>query len=346
MKRIVVCGVQTLFVRGGAEMHVDNLRRQLESRGLIVDQVNLPYKDMPRIEILKGFIAWRALNLLEMHGNKIDMVIGTKFPSYAVNHPNKVVWLIHQHRQAYELYGTRYSDMHTRIDGKVFSRLVRWMDKSSLKNAKKVFTNSGNVSKRLLKYNNIQGEPLYHPPKLHQLFRNDGHGDYILAVGRMEPIKRVDLIVRAMAYSSSGVRCVIVGDGLQLAELKALASQLGLDGRVTFAGNVSDCDLVDLYAGCAGVIYPPYDEDYGYVTVEAFLSRKPVITTDDSGGTLEFVKDQVTGYISPPDPQALGAYIDEVYCRKDMSASMGEAGYEVVKDISWDNVLDRLTETL
>ena len=327
-------------------MHVDNLGQQLQSRGFIVDNVNLPYKDMPRWEIIKGFMAWRVLNLLEMHGNKVDMVIGTKFPSYAINHPNKVVWLMHQHRQAYELYGTTYSDMHTRIDGRLFARLVRWMDKSSLGQAKKVFTTSSNVSGRLLKYNHIQSEPLYHPPTLQKLFRNDGHGDYILAVGRLEPIKRVDLIVRAMAYSKSGCKCVIVGDGLQLAELRQLASGLGLEERVEFAGRVSDCELVDLYAGCAGVIYPPYDEDYGYVTVEAFLSKKPVITTNDSGGILEFVKDQVTGRVSPPDAQALGAYIDEIYCNKDISTSMGEAGYEAVKDISWDNVLDRLTETL
>ena len=345
MKRIVICGVQTLFVKGGAEVLVDTLRQQLESRGLTVDAVNLPYKDVPRGEILKGFMAWRVMNLLEMHGNKIDMVIGTKFPSYAVNHPNKVVWLVHQYRQAYELYGTPYSDMHTRVDGRVFSQFVRWMDTSSLKSAQKVFTISGNVSARLLKYNKIKSEPLYHPPMLHQCLRNDGYGNYLLAVSRMEPIKRVDLILKAMSYSTSGCRCVIVGDGLQFAELKALASKLGLDGRVTFAGHVSDQELIELYAGCMGVIYPPYDEDYGYVTIEAFLSKKPMITTDDSGGILEFVKHEVTGYVSPPDPKALGSYIDELYCDKNACSVLGEAGYELVKDISWNTALDRLLET-
>ncbi|MSQ15875.1 MAG: glycosyltransferase [Dehalococcoidia bacterium] len=346
MKRIVICGVQTLFVKGGAEVLVETLGQQLESRGLTVDTVNLPYKDIPRWEILKGFMAWRAMNLLEMHGNKIDMVVDTKFPSYAVKHPNKVVWLVHQYRQAYELYGTPYSDMHTRIDGRLFSRFVRTMDKTSLKTAQKVFTISGNVSARLLKYNNIQSEPLYHPPRLRECFRNDGYGDYLLAVSRMEPIKRVDLVLKAMSHSISGCRCVIVGDGLQLAELKALASKLGLDGRVTFAGRVNDQELIDLYAGCMGVVYAPYDEDYGYVTIEAFLSKKPVITTDDSGGILEFVKHGLTGYVSAPDPKALGACIDELYCGKNACSAMGEAGYELVKDISWNTALDQLLATL
>src|SRR5689334_708410 len=101
--RVVICGVQTLFVRGGAESLVGELERELSARDFRVDVVNLPYKDVPRGEILKGFLMWRYLHLLEMHGQRIDLVIGTKWPSYAPRHPNKVVWLVHQHRQAYEL---------------------------------------------------------------------------------------------------------------------------------------------------------------------------------------------------------------------------------------------------
>ena len=55
-------------------------------------------------------LAWRLLDLSEVDGQRIDLVIATRFPSYLVKHPNKVVWLVHQLRQAYDLHGTRYSD--------------------------------------------------------------------------------------------------------------------------------------------------------------------------------------------------------------------------------------------
>ena len=60
-----------------------------------------------------------------------------------------------------------------------------------------------------------------------------------------------------------------------------------------------------LYARCACVFYAPWDEDYGLVTLEAFHSGKPVVTTDDSGGVLEFVKDGETGLVTRPDPLAV-----------------------------------------
>ncbi len=166
-RRVVICGVQTLFVRGGAESLVSSLEHELADRGFTVDVVNLPYKDVPRSEILKGFLWWRWLNLLAMHGRPVDLVIGTKFPSYAVQHPNKVVWLVHQHRQAYQLYGTKYSDMHTRPDGQLFAWLVRRLDRWGLGDARGLYAISGNVADRLRRYNGLTALPLYPPPRLH-----------------------------------------------------------------------------------------------------------------------------------------------------------------------------------
>ena len=92
---------------------------------------------------------------------------------------------------------------------------------------------------------------------------------------------------------------------------------------MTFTGAITERQLIDLYAGALAVVFPPFDEDYGYVTLEAFLARKPVITTTDAGGPLEFVDDGVTGLVCEPTPEALGAAIARLAAR---SAARAVAG--------------------
>src|SRR6185295_12776263 len=180
-------------------------------------------------ELLKGSLAWRLVNLTEAAGKHIDLVIATRFPSYLVKHPNKVVWLIHQLRQAYDLLGTDYSDFSAREprDAKALE-MIRAMDRRTL------------------------GE--------------------------------------------TPVRCCIGGTGPEKDALAELIQRLGLQDRVELAGWIEDRGVAEHYANCLGVYYAPYDEDYGYVTVEAFKAAKPVITTADAGGVLEFVEDGVNGF--------------------------------------------------
>ena len=122
---------------------------------------------------------------------------------------------------------------------------------------------------------------------------------------------------------------------------------LGVEDRVQLLGFVSAEELVDLYAGCRAAYYAPLNEDYGYVTVEAFLSRKPVVTTKDAGGPLEFVEDDVSGVVAPPEAAALAQAIDRLWALPESRLrDMGEAGFARVRDISWDHVIDRLTEAV
>ncbi len=343
MSRIVVCGVQTLYVRGGAELLVDSLVDALRERDHQVDVVNLPYVDVPRHHILYGYLAWRMLNLQAVHGRSIDMVIPTKSPSYAVSHPNKVVWLVHQHRQAYELFGTRYSDMHLRPDGRLFAGLVRRLDAWSLGSARRLCSISRTTAERAQRYNGLQVQPVYPPPRLAARLRPGEDGDYVLAPGRFEPIKRFGLIVQAMAQVKGPLRLLIAGDGMERPLLDALVERHGLQGRVTFLGRVTDDELIDLYAGCLGVVYPPYEEDYGYVTVEAFLARKPVVSVTDSGGVMEFLQDGVNGFVAEPTPAALAAALDRLWDARERASELGANGYETVKGITWDAVAAALT---
>ena len=77
------------------------------------------------------------------------------------------------------------------------------------------------------------------------------------------------------------------------------------------------------------MLYPPYDEDFGYVTLEAFLSRKPVITATDSGGPNEFVVDGVNGFVRAPEAGGVRRRDQRARPRSEArAASLGDAGYD------------------
>ena len=343
--RIVICATQVPFSHGGAEMLVDSLRDELKARDFEVDVAAIPFHWPTRVELLKGSLAWRLVNLEEAGGKRIDRVIATRFPSYLVRHPNKVVWLIHQLRQAYDLLGTRYSDFTDRQprDAKVLE-MIRAMDRRTLSEARAVYTISGNVADRLRRNNQVAAEVLYPPPKLDPLYHPGPSGDYVFTVGRLDPLKRFDLLVRAMKHTETPVRCRIAGTGPERDALSDLIARLGLQEKVELLGWVEDRDVVEHYANCLGVYYAPYDEDYGYVTVEACKAAKPVVTTADAGGVLEFVEDGRNGFVCPPDsPREIGARIDTLYLDREKAYAMGLAGQAKVREITWDRVIARLT---
>lgn len=342
IRRVAVCEAQVPFVQGGAESHVRQLLAHLRARGYEAELVSVPFKWYPKEEILAHAAAWRLLDLSESNGEPIDVVIATKFPTYFVRHPNKVAWVIHQYRAAYELCGTPYSDFeHTERDVHLRDRLIR-LDRQMLGECRRVFTNAQNTARRLERFNGIRAEPLYHPPPLADRLRPGPYGHYVLLVSRLEAIKRVDLAIRAMAHVPPPLRLVIVGEGTQRTALAALVEELGLRDRVTFAGATTEEELVALYAEALAVVFAPYDEDYGYVTLEAFLARKPVITTTDAGGPLEFVEDGTTGVICPPDPEALAAAVARLDANRSLAAALGAAGYERARRITWAGVIEKL----
>ncbi|MEO6214042.1 MAG: glycosyltransferase family 4 protein, partial [Vicinamibacterales bacterium] len=284
MSTILVCEAQVPFVHGGAEIHVRELVRELRARGHLAELVSVPFKWYPKEEILPHAAAWRLLDLTESNGRAVDLVIASKFPTYFARHPNKVAWLIHQYRAVYELCGTVYSDFsHTEQDVGLRDRLIR-LDTEMLGECRALFTNAKNTAKRLETFNGLRAEPLYHPPRLAPRLRAGDYGNYVLSVGRIEAVKRVDLIVRAMADVDPAVRLVVAGDGTQRENVERAAADAGVSDRTMFLGTIDDDQLVDLYADALAVVYPPFDEDFGYVTLEAFLARKPVITCIDSGG--------------------------------------------------------------
>ncbi len=304
IRSVVVCEAQVPFVHGGAELHVRQLVANLRLHGYRAERVSIPFKWYPKDRLLTHAAAWRMVDLTESNGEPIDAVIATKFPTYFAKHPNKITWLFHQYRAIYDLCGTPYSEFdHLEGDVRLRARLIA-LDGEVLGESIRLFSNARNTASRLETYNGLSAEPLYHPPPLADRLKPGPFGDYVLSVGRLETVKRVDLIVRALALVA-GVRLVVVGQGPLRAPLEALAIETGVADRVVWAGGVDDRQLVDLYAGALAVVFPPYDEDYGYVTLEAFLAGKPVVTTTDAGGPLEFVENGITGLVVAPEPRAI-----------------------------------------
>lgn len=342
---IVVCASQVPFRTGGAEVLVGSLQHALIERGFHTETVQLPFKWYPRSQILKSCVAWRMLDLTESDGEAIDLVIATKFPSYVVKHPRKVTWLVHQFRQVYDQFGTPLSDFTECEEDRGYRDAITSLDDRTLRESRHVFTIARNVARRLARFNNISAEAVYPPPKLSGLYRNEDPDDYIFTVSRLDRSKRLDLLIRAMARVRTGARLVIAGAGPERDDLARLVEELTLQDRVSMLGYVRDEELVALYARCVAVAYVPFDEDYGYVTVEAFASGKPVITANDCGGVLEFVEDGVTGFVTNGTAESIAARIDELWLHRDHARSLGQEGQARVKDISWDNVIDRLIES-
>ena len=341
MKTVLVCEAQVPFVHGGAEFLVRSLVTELTRRGYKADRASVPFKWYPKEELLAQAAAWRLVDLSESNGMPIDTVIATKFPTYFVRHPNKVTWLVHQYRAIYDLCGTSYSEFdHTERDVRLRDRLIG-LDNTALGESKRLFTIARNLTARLARFNGLEAEALYHPPPLAGRLTAGPYGDYVLSVGRLEATKRVDLIIAALAQVPR-VRLLVAGDGPLRPQLEAIARDHGVADRVTFAGGLDDDHLARLYSRALGVVFPPYDEDYGYVTLEAFLARKPVVTTSDAGGPLEFVEDGVNGFVVEPAAEAIAGAIARLAADPARAKSLGEAGYERARSITWDGVIDRL----
>lgn len=346
--RVLIATVKVPFIRGGAELLAEGLLEALRTRGHEADLIAIPFKHYPPERILDHMLACRLLDLSESFGSPIDRLVALKFPAYLISHPCKVLWLLHQHRQAYELWAApESSELMCAPNGFQVRDAIRRADRRFIPESKAIYTLSGNVARRLKEGCGIDSRPLYSPPPHADNFYCARAEDYLFYPSRINKLKRQTLVLHALAKTREPVRLRFAGQpdnpALQQ-ECFALTQQLGLGGRVEWLGRVSDEELWRLYAKCLGVVFPPWDEDYGYVTLEAMLSEKPVITCTDSGGPLEFVVDGETGLITEPEPEALALAMDELWANRSRARALGEAGRERYEKlgISWTNVVDRL----
>jgi glycosyltransferase involved in cell wall biosynthesis len=338
--RIAICLPQVPFVRGGAEIFAETLAGELRRHGHEADLVTVPFKWYPGTRVLSQAFLWRLLDLEEANGGPVDLVIATKFPSYVVRHPRKVVWLLHQFRQAYDLDGTQLAQFGPGPADRAARRAVHRLDRVTLSEARHLFTTSRNNAERLRGSLGLEAEVMPHPPQRLD-YRCEEYGDFVLSVGRLDRAKRIDLLLEALALRPE-LRAVVAGDGPDRERLEGVAGRLGLDGRLTFAGRVGEDELATLYARCLGVFYAPIDEDFGMVPYEAFLSEKPVLTTTDAGGPLEIVSDRRTGLVAEPRAEPLAEACAWLEGHRDDARELGRAGKVLAERVSWDSAIERL----
>ena len=336
--RVVVAAPQVPFVRGGAELMADDLVAALRARDHDAEIVSIPFKWYTDSRVLDQAFLWRLVDLTESDGRPIDRVIATKFPAYCVRHPNKVAWVLHQFRQAYDYDRTELGQFDESPADRATRRAIERLDGVALGEARRVFATSRNVADRLQHFNGIAAEVLPHPPQALDYRESEPEG-YVLSVNRLDRAKRIDLLVAA-AKRDPSLRVVIAGEGPDRERLERLAT--GLNGQVTFAGRVDEEQLADLYARCLAVYYAPVDEDFGMVPYEAFLSGKPVVTAVDAGGPLEVVHDRQTGVVVEPDAAAVAQACAYLTTHVDEAKAWGRAGRALAERVTWDACVDAL----
>lgn len=343
---IVLATTKVPFVHGGAEVLAATLEAELRARGHQVDTAAVPFKWYPAETLLESMVSARMVDLREAHGRRIDLLIGLKFPAYYASHENKVAWLIHQHRQAYELWDTQFGDIHTWPEAEWVRDTIWTADTRYLSEMRARYTISQNVSDRLYKYNGLRSKALYPPPSSYQKLACRGWEPFIFYPSRITAIKRHALLVEAARRLTGNAYIVFAGSGdvRETSELQELVRRCGVEARVRFEGYISEERKIDLLSRCSAVYFGAFDEDYGYVTLEAMFSGKPVITFSDSGGALEFVQNGYNGYVLPPDPVELAEKIDLLVGDTHLAQQLGRNALQAMHDkqVNWDQVISRL----
>ena len=347
--RIGVLQTQVPFISGGAERHSANLCKALQEHGHEVAEITLPFKWYPRDSLIDSILAARLTDLSETAGVPTDLMIGLRFPAYLARHPNKLYWIIHQYRQAYDQWDAGVSELLEDPHGNAIRHLVRAEDRVAFsETAHPIYANSGTVAQRLQTYLGQEAIALYDPPPNAGKLTQGPFGDYLFAPGRLNPSKRPELLLKALARTAPPLRLLIAGvaeSPSYLATLKSQAQSLGIADRIDWLGGIDDTTMQAAYANARAVVFVPHNEDYGYITLEAMLSGKPVITTTDSGGPLEFITNGKQGIVCNPKPNELAESFENVMQDKTLAERMGASGYQHYHNlnISWDHVVETLT---
>ena len=342
--KILVVNNMAPFIRGGAEDLADHLVANLQrTKGVSAELLRIPFAWEPYDRIIDEVMLCRMMELY-----RVDRVIGLKFPAYLIPHDHKTLWLLHQYRQAYDLFDRGKSHIPDNERGHVIRDLVRNADDTCFTTAHRIFVNSGTTQERLKRYNGFASTVL--PPPLNdpEVFANLSTGDYIFAGGRVNAGKRQHLLIEAVKLCRSDVRLIIGGppdtpaDAARLHEVAGTA----LNGKVELdLGFLERPKLAAYVNNALACAYLPLDEDSaGYVTMEAFQAEKPVITVSDAGGVLDIVNDGVTGVVVEPTPEALADAMDRLYLDRRQTEQFGRAGRDLWarKNISWANTVERL----
>ena len=343
--KVIIASTSIPHIDGGGRLIVRWTADVMREYGHEVEEYFLPFPPGVRTS-LSALVGLRAMPF----AGSGDRLIAIRWPAHVIRHENKATWFIHHYRQLFDLWHSPYRNVPANAEGVGYREAFRRIDNQALRESRDVFTNSLIVRDRVREYNNLDPEPLF-PPVGGDLsrFHTDGYGDFVFYPSRVTPIKRQFLAVQAMRHTKTPVRLVIAGKPESTAyekEIRDFVREHDLAGRVDLRfGWLDEQDKVDLYAQCLAVPYIPLDEDsYGYPSLEASHSRKPIVTLRDSGGALEYVRDGEEGLVAEPHPKDLAAAFDRLYEDRAEAERMGQRCFDrrAELNISWPHVVSRL----
>ena len=286
-----------------------------------------------------------STDVRRVDGQRVDQVISLRYPSYAVKHDAHVCWLNHTMREYYDMWPDFAASIsaRNRLKERTRKALIRTADWWLLRyRVSQVVAQSRTIQRRLRDDLGVGADVLWPPPP-QRAYRCDEYGDFVLAVSRLTPMKRLDLLIRALAEpAAKHVRVVIAGEGESRGMLETLAARLGVADRVLLAGRLDDLALVEQLGRCRAVCFSPLAEDYGFVTVEAFASGKAVITCTDSGGPAELVRDGESGFVCEPSPASLAEALARVTDDRALAERLGRGAAAQAAGLRWPDAVKRL----
>ena len=341
--RIAVVTSSPPFVEGGHLVIARELVRACREAGHDADLVVTPQNRFGR-QGAAYLAAWLTDVRVAADGRAVDQVISLRYPAFAARHPHHTCWLNHTMREYYDRWPAFSASISwkNRVKESVRRALIHRADRHFLMGLQRRFVISSTVQARLARWGGVPSDVI-HPPAPVRAYRCDGYGDYIFAVSRLTPLKRFDLLLDALAQPAAhGIRAVIAGEGESGDALLEQRRRLGLDRRVEFVGRLDDGQLLDHLARCRAVAFTPLDEDYGFVTVEAFAAHKAVVTCRDSGGPTELVSDDVHGLVCEPTAAAVAAGLRRLMDDDVAAKRMGQAGADRAALLTWPETVRRL----
>ncbi|MFT0171986.1 glycosyltransferase family 4 protein [Paraburkholderia mimosarum] len=344
--KVLIVNNMAPFVWGGAEELAANLQRNLIINGHDAEIMRIPFQWEPAARIPSQMLMVRAFELWN-----VDHVIALKFPAFYIRHPKKTLWLLHQYRQAYDLFDAGQTNLPPGSAGEELKALITNADNQAFAESRRIFTNSEVTQQRLKKYNGFDADVLLPPINNPELFSNKDSRGYVFAGGRVNGMKRQHLLIEAMRHASPKAKLVVAGppDTPEDAQkLERMVSEYGLGDRVKLDLRFLPRETYAEYLNhAAAVAYLPFDEDsLGYVAMEAATAHKALLTTTDSGGILGLVKDGRTGWVTEPVPAALAGAIDEVVAKPSVTQRYGEGAHDIWTSfgITWPATVEALLQ--
>ncbi|MGI0100774.1 MAG: glycosyltransferase [Candidatus Micrarchaeaceae archaeon] len=278
--------------------------------------------------------------------NDYDVINAHIAPSHWIRKNNeRALWYCHTPlRDIYDLYSYRLSlkKWHQKPVHVIGARAVKMIDQGVVKDIERIVANSINTRSRIVKYYGRDDANVLGGGIDYKHYKDSGDERYFLYPSRISPNKRQDFAIRAFNHfkrQMKGYKLIIAGgvsnDRFYYDYYKKVSALAREVGDIRIITDAKDRKLAELYSKCTAVLYPPVNEDYGLVPLEAMASRKPVIAIND-GGPRETIEDGKTGFLVE-SIEDMGNRMKEIAENDKLAENMGMEGRKrVIKHYSWE----------